>query len=127
MCGCLVTVRDESNAPIVFKCEDSLWQMLAEEDVTGVPAKPFDMRRNELGDDRIYRLTWGTCEGLAGPYTSHVIPHHPPLKGWEPEVKSITFKNKATGETLIRRYVGMEFTDWAPGWCFLVLGERVRA
>ena len=122
-----------SDDPIVFKCEDSLWQMLAEEGVTGIPAKPFDMRRYDMADDRIYRLAWGQARRTHG-----VVSYAPPTEGrlqrepgqtladvtlWEPEVESIEFENKATGKILVRRYLGMEFTDWAPGWCFLVLGE----
>ncbi len=93
--------------PIVFKCADSMWQMLAEEGVTGIPAKPFDMRRHDMADNRIYRLA---------------LSYYPDGR---PEVDAITFLNIATRATLTRRYLGMEFTDWAPGWCFLLLGERV--
>lgn len=106
---------------IVFKCEDSMWQMMAEEGVTGIPAKPFDMRRHDMADDRIYRLSWGTHPGVG----SHVQQYPPPKAGWEPEVEVITFLNKATDEVLTRKYVGMQFADWAPGWCFLLVGERV--
>jgi hypothetical protein len=95
------------------------------------------MRRYDRTDDRIERLSWGRARRTHG-----VVSYAPPTKGrlqrepgqtltdvtlWEPEVESITFENKATGETLTRRYLGMEFTDWAPGFCFLLLGERVEA
>lgn len=95
---------------IVFKCEDSMWQMLAEEGVTGIPAKPFDLRRHDTTDDRIYRLKFGRTD--------------PDGTFW-PDVRTITFWNNATRATLTRRYLGMEFADWAPGWCFLLVGERV--
>lgn len=127
-----------SDDPIVFKCEASLWDMLVEEDELLHPAKPFDMRRYDRTDDRIERLLWGKGKRVYG-----VISYAPPTGDgrlrrkrdqtarnvtlWEPEVESITFLNKATGETLVRRYLGMEFADWAPGWCFLILGERVNA
>lgn len=95
---------------IVFKCEDKMWQMLDEEGVTNIPAKPFDMRRDDHDDNRIYRLKIG---------------HRDAEGAWEPDVPAVTFHNTATGATLTRRYLGMEFTDWAPGWCFLLLGQRV--
>jgi hypothetical protein len=95
---------------IIFRCEPAMWAMLAEEGVTGIPAKPFDMRRYDLADDRIYALQWGRRTGDAD---------------CQPELTTVTFVNKASGETLTRYYLGMEFTDWAPGWCFLLLGHRV--
>jgi hypothetical protein len=127
-----------SNDAIVFKCEASLWDMMAEEGVTGIPAKPFDMRRYDMADDRIYRLSWGK-----GTVVFAVISYAPPdgdgrvqreprqtgqrVTVWEPEVESITFENKDTGEKLTRRYLGMQFENWAPGWCFLLLGARLDA
>lgn len=102
---------------IVFNCEPAMWAMLAEEGVTGIPAKPFDMRRHDIADDRIYRLSLGhrppKREGVAG------------FEDYRPNEDSITFLNTETQATLTRRYLGIEFTDWAPGWCFLLLGERV--
>ena len=95
---------------IVFKCEDSMWQMMAEEGVTGIPAKPFDMRRHDMADDRIYRLSLSTVDDRGVSRS---------------DVEAITFLNVVTREVLTRRYLGMEFTDWAPGWCFLLVGERV--
>ncbi len=128
----------KSQEPITFRCEASLWDMMVEEGVTGIPAKPFDMRRYDRSDDRIERLSWGKGKRMYG-----VISYAPPdedgrlrrkldqtarhVTVWEPEVASIGFENKATGETLTRRYVGMEFADWAPGWCFLILGARLDA
>ena len=102
--------------PIMFKCEASMWDWLARE---GNP-KPFDVREWDLSDARIYKLHWhnGGChQGRFG-----VIPGS--LRGGKPEVESIAFLNKETGETITRRYLGMEFTDWAPGWVFLLLGDR---
>ena len=43
----------ETKKPIVFKAEDSLWKMMAD----GI--KTWDCRRHDIGDDRIYRLSWG--------------------------------------------------------------------
>lgn len=102
---------------IIFKCEDSMWQMLAEEGVTGIPTKPFDLRRHDMADDRIYRLSFGHLSPTAVEWGDNW--------GWEPDIDTVTFLNKATGETLTRDYRGMEFTKWAPGWCFLILGHRV--
>ncbi len=95
---------------IVFKCEDSMWMMMAEEGVTGITGKPFDMRRYDMSDDRIYRLS------LARVW---------PDGTRRSDVEAITFLNVATHQTMTRRYLGMEFADWAPGWCFLLVGERV--
>ncbi len=119
---------------IVFKCEPAMWAMMNEEGVTGIPAKPFDMRRHDMADGRIYRLAWGKARKGVGVLHADVVqgrlarePRQTPrdVTLWEPEVQSITFLNKATDETVTRRYLGMEFTDWAPGFCFLLLGERV--
>ena len=128
--------RTPEPEPIVFKSEDSMWQMLAEEGVTGIPAKPFDMRRWDLsqpGDDRIYRLTAFKHAHALAPAVHYLAESTVLAISREsqkdmdliPEVPSITFLNKATGERLTRKYVGMEFTTWAPGWVFLILGERV--
>ena len=109
-------------APIIFKCEDSLWQMLAEVGVTGIPGKPFDIRRFDLADDRISRLAWfqekpnwGSDEAGDPQIIS---------RAYDPLEQEVSFQNKATGEILTFKYNGMEFTDWAPGWCFILLGKR---
>ena len=109
--------------PSIFKCEASMWDWLAEEGVTGIPAKPFDMRRWDLGDDRIYRLAWGSVPREDGPERVQMRPDVHLI--WQPDEHDVTFLNKETGETLTRKYLGMEFTPWAPGWVFLILGERV--
>lgn len=83
---------------IVFKCEDSLFQPLKD------GTRTFDMRRWDMSDDRIYRLAWGRRVGLSG---------------WRPEEREVTFVNKATGEELTLPFWGLEFAEWAPGWCFL--------
>ena len=95
---------------ISFKCEDSLWQMLAD------GSKTFDVRRWDMSDDRIYRLSWGKHQRLSGGDTE-----------WVPDVEFIHFLNKLTGETLTFPYLGVEFVPWAPGWGFLLLGDRVDA
>ena len=112
--------------PIVFKCEASLWDMLASGE------KTFDMRRfDPKGNPRIERLTWGsTRKGMAVIADADRYQLAPrqasrDITLWEPDVASIEFENKVTGETLIRRYKGMAFETWAPGWCFLLLGEIV--
>lgn len=110
--------------PIVFKCEASLWDMLASGE------KTFDMRRYDpKGDPRIEQLTRGsTRPGMTVITDSDHFKLAPrqasrEVTVWEPEVEIILFKNKATGQTLVRRYRGMAFETWAPGWCFLLLGE----
>ena len=103
--------------PIVFKTEDSLWQMMARGE------KTWDARRYDMADDRIYRLAWGKPWGRK---ESRARRDQYPWEGWVPDEKTVSFWNKATEETLTFRYLGMEFTPWAPGWCFLLLGEWVE-
>ena len=98
---------------ISFKCEDSLWQMLAD------GSKTFDMRRYDSTDERITRLSWGRSQRVS---QGRSIIHD----RWEPEVQTVSFINKVTGKVLTFKYKGMEFISWAPGWCFLLLGEKVR-
>lgn len=119
--------------PIVFKCESSLWDMMASGE------KTFDMRRFDTADNRIQRLRWGSArdtyavisrshkvdEGSRLQLDRRMTAHEVTI--WEPEVEAISFINKVTGDTLTFRYRSMEFADWAPGFCFLLLGERVEA
>ena len=102
--------------PIVFKCEDSLWRMLAD------GSRTFDMREWNLQDSRLRRLSLGRCPG----YEDAPV-FQPALRpdGWKPEEKTVSFLNKATGQVLTLEYRHMEFTLWAPGWCFLLLGKVV--
>lgn len=91
---------------IVFKCEDSLWQMMKHGE------KTWDARRWDMSDDRIYALSQFWFVGKPG------VPSEARTAG----VPFVTFLNKATGEVLALRYLGLEFADWTPGWCFLRLG-----
>jgi hypothetical protein len=95
---------------IVFKSEDSLWQMLKD------GRKTWDARLHNISDDRIYRLSWGQWEDS------------PPL-GRRPEYHPVepfvSFSNNKTGEILRFRFTGLEFVPWAPGWCFIQLGGLV--
>ncbi len=98
---------------IIFKTEDSIWQTLAD------GTKTWDYRRydlNDLSDDRISRLSLGFWEKDSPPWRQ---------PAWSPDVSFVSFLNKATGEVLKFRYRGMEFVPWAPGWCFLQLGDLV--
>ena len=109
--------------PIVFKSEPALWAMLAECNPDGRSAKPFDMRRWDLADGRIYRLSWGgTSKGGSWP----LRPDHLPSENldWHPYEKEVSFLNKATGELLTFEYLGVEFANWAPGFGFILLGKR---
>ncbi len=78
--------------------------------------KQFDLRRWDLSDERIHHLAGGHWEDAV-------------MKGampwWEPDVALISFENEATGQVVTFRYRGMEFTPWAPGWVFLILGGIV--
>ncbi len=95
-------MAEECIPAVVFKTEDSLWQMV----VSG--EKNFDFRRYNLADDRIYRLSFFEKR---------------PGGGHEPVNKSVSFLNKATGEVATLEYCSMEFMSWAPNWCCLVLGK----
>lgn len=99
------------NSPIIFKTEDSLWQMMANGN------KWWDARRYDLGDDRIHRLSRVTKRATI----RQIIP-------WaiRPEVDRVWFINKATGEGLAFEYLRMEFAPWATDWCFLVLGQLLE-
>lgn len=88
----------------VFKCEDSLWRMLKS------GKRTFDMRLDDPGDDRINSLTLGHWEKYK----------------FKPNASEVTFLNKATGETVTFENMGAKYTDWAPGWCFLILGKEVK-
>ena len=114
--------------PIVFKSEPALWAMLAECNPDGRSAKPFDMRRWDQADDRIYRLAWGIY--LNRPKMLGPIPSSPRISRfgeptWVPDEKEVGFVNKVTGQLLTFEYLGVEFTPWAPGWGFLILGKRL--
>jgi hypothetical protein len=118
---------------IVFKCEASLWDMLNQRNPDGTSAKPFDMRRWNLADERIKRLAWGTTRPAGKFLRSRNPPHQYERfpnqqfeygSKWSPDEKEVSFLNKATGELLTFEYLGVEFTDWAPGWGFLILGKR---
>lgn len=100
----------DTNGPIIFKTEDSLWQMLSDR------TKRWDFRKWDITDERIYRLGQGrTYHGT--------MPTHE--NRWEPEVKQVTFENVSTGDMLHIEFKGIEFTPWAPGWAFLILGDMV--
>ncbi len=100
-------------------------EALSEEGLTGIPAKAFYVCRYDMTDDRVYHLSWGTFPAER----SQEPEQRAPLKGthrlsvWQPDVSLITFFLGAS-DKVTRDYLGMEFTDWAPGWCFLRLGVR---
>ena len=108
--------------PIVFRCEPDLWEMLARGE------KTWDARRWDLADDRIYRLAWGHRSVDNAPLQAHPYPIGVASRWgsfWSPDEPTVSFQNKATGEVLTFQYLGIEFVPWAPGWAFLLLGERV--
>ena len=109
---------ESSKVTIIFKTEASLWEMLARGEKTWVA------RRHDLTDDRIYRLSWG--RRLATSLADGRSPGTALKPDWVPDEKEVSFQNEDTDEVLTFRYLGMEFTPWAPGWAFLLLGERVE-
>ena len=96
--------------PVIFKCEDSLWQRLAD------GTKTWDARRHDISDERIYRLSRGKFDRESR------LDRQP---FYSLEEIFIHFENEQTGAILQFRYRGMEFVPWAPGWCFLQLGGLV--
>lgn len=126
----------EDKAPIVFKSEATLWAMMVPVNPDGRSAKPFNMRRWELADDRIYRLAWGHLprdlndeEGFhpGGTQWEHTTQDGLQVGDeWVPDEKEVSFVNKETGELLTFEYLGVEFADWAPGFGFLLLGKRLH-
>src|SRR4030042_6708263 len=116
--------------PIVFKTEDSLWQMLKD------GTKTWDARKYDMSDDRIYRLSFGhwrtklcvkTPAMLTPTLPLEIIKEAQQEKIWVPEEELVYFRNKKTNEALTFRYIGIEFAPWAPGWCFILLGEVEEA
>lgn len=79
--------------------------------------KTWDARRHDIADDRIYRLSWGQWEK---------DPPEGRQPSWGPVEAFVSFLNKVTREVLQFRFRGLEFADWAPGWCFIILGGLVR-
>lgn len=96
--------------PVVFKTEDSLWQMLAK----GI--KPWDARLNDPDDERILRLSRGHWERNPTPGR---MPHYLMDEDF------VCFENKLTGQALQFRFRGLTYTRFAPGWCFIELGGLV--
>lgn len=96
--------------PVVFKSEDSLWQMLAK----GI--KTWDGRLNDVTDERILRLTRGHWE-------KNPMPGRMP--SYLPDEVFVCFLNKLTDQTLQFRFRGLTYVRFAPGWCFLELGGLV--
>ena len=95
---------------VVFKSEDSFWQMLAK----GI--KTWDGRFNDVTDERILRLTRGHWE--KNPYPGR-------MPSYLPDEDFVCFENKLTDQVLQFRFRGLIFTRFAPGWCFLELGGLV--
>jgi hypothetical protein len=108
---------------IVFKSEPALWDQLARVNPDGRSARPFDFRRWDMADDRIYRLAWGSVEFEDGKVERTQRAYR---LGGRPDEKEVSFLNKATGELLTFEYLGVEFVPWAPGWGFLLLGKRLH-
>ncbi|KKN54156.1 hypothetical protein LCGC14_0595050 [marine sediment metagenome] len=74
--------------------------------------KTWDARLDDLTDDRIYAL-----------HFSHTRNAEP-----QQDVETITFTDTdhiGTREITFR-FDRLEYGHWAPGWCFLILGERVN-
>ncbi len=101
-------------------------EALTEEGVTGIPAKPFYVCRYDMSIDKLYQLSCGTFPAENHPeepeQRSPEMGTHR-LSVWQPDVRVITFF-RGPRDKVTRDYLGMEFTEWAPGWCFLRLGVQ---
>jgi hypothetical protein len=93
--------------PIVFKVEDSIWQLMRE------GKKHWDARLYDTSDNRFIRLSAGYWR-----------PGHKPR--YMPSESLVQFLNKDTGEILEYQYCGLRFIGWAQGWCFLQLGRLIE-
>ena len=75
---------------IEFKSEASIWEMMAElNPFTGGSAKPFDMRRWDITDERMYRLSWGSIEGK-----NYQLGEEPNDLPWYPDEKEVGFTKR---------------------------------
>jgi len=73
--------------------------------------KTWDARFDDWTDARHYELHFS----------------HTSAAGPKQDVETITFvSTEDYNRRITFRYDRMEFVDWAPGWTFLVLGERVE-
>ncbi|MFH0801911.1 MAG: hypothetical protein V2A78_05930 [bacterium] len=95
---------------VVFKSEDSLWQMLRQ----GI--KTWDARRFDTSDERIRRLSLGHWEKNPHPGRLAIYEYNEPF---------VCFENKLNGQVLQFRYRGFITPGWSPGWCFIQLGGLV--
>lgn len=96
--------------PVVFKSEDSLWQLLAK----GI--KTWDARLNDITDERVLRLSKGHWEKNPPPGR---MPYY------KMDEDFVCFLNKLTDQMLQFRFRGLVYARWAPGWCFIELGGLV--
>ena len=104
------------------------------------------MRRWDTTDERFYRLSWGTAtrkirendidyalgdrieQDRVGEDDSGNCSKWKLGSEWTPDEREVWFVNKADPEQdLCFEYLGVEFTNWAPGWGFLILGKRLHS
>ncbi len=108
--------------PPVFKSEHSLWLMLVD------GSKTWEARRFDMADDRIYRLSWSRANAAPDSRlksyknVSGLRVPAIPVPGYTLVEPEVGFRDKQTHRVAFFEYKGMEFTPWAPGWCFLQLG-----
>ncbi len=98
--------------PIIFKCEDSLWQMMAS------GKKKFDMRRLDIEDI----LSLSQYGDDISSWTSVPRGERPT---YTPTESFVSFQNKQTAELLTFHFRGFESPPWAPGWLFIILGDLI--
>ncbi len=102
--------------PVIFKTEDSLWQMLAD------GSKKWDARKFDLEDPRIHRLALHLAAIPSDPYDVSFTPVEP----------HVGFINKKTREVLVFEFKGLEFPSgteetYMKGWVLIFLGNFVSS
>ena len=95
--------------PPTFKTEHSLFLMFRD------GSRKFDMRRFDRQDARIVRLSATHVQKSGGK-------KDPSIVGVTYDEAAVKFVDKDTSEVITFAYQGMVLEDWAPEWCFLLLG-----
>ena len=88
-----------------FNCEHAMFLSLQD------GSRRFDLRLWDVADERLYRLAWFNVPATA--------------QARVPEVETVSFADKETGELLTFAFRGLTFTPWAKGWVFILLGDRI--
>lgn len=110
-------------------------------DQTREGKKNWEIRLHDMADDRIYQLSWLSRQIAApekaidgpvvqGPFPGTFMQHigigNVPQPDFKPDVEAIQLVNSEDpSDVILMAYLGMEFINLMPGWCMLVLGDRL--